>query len=594
MAGPGKRRARRSKGGIEELPSGSFRVYVYAGTDPVTKRKHYLRELVPAGPGAADEAEKVLRRLGNQVDERRHPRTNATVDQLLDKHFAMVTLERRTLETYQGYADKHIRPLIGTVPVGSLGADVFDSFYAELRRCRDHCIGRGLTDHRTPVEHDCDARCRPHTCRPLGASTIRQIHFILSGALKRAVRWRWLATNPIAEAEPPKAPKPNPQPPTPEEAGRILEAAWAADPDWGTLVWLAIVTGIRRGELCGLRWRDVDLDKGVLALSRSIGQRNRETWEKDTKTHQHRRIALDPETVEILTEHRRRCEERADEAGLKVAADAFVFSLAPDGSTYLRPNSVSERYSDLVDKLRIRTSLHKLRHYTATELIAAGVDVRTVAGRLGHGGGGTTTLRVYAAWVSESDQRAASSLFSRMPARPRDIRTSESPAEPRPRPHEALASTLERDIEAGTLASGASLPSARALATEHRVEVSAARQALTLLTERGYIEVVTGRGFRVVAASNPAAPPLTGVGAAGLDESRHAVLLDLVVRRHGEVEARFSAEADPRSATDLHGLLRNAIRRRGGDVARIAEYEMELRRAGDDDLITTFVAPRLR
>ena len=394
MAGPGKRRARRSKGGIEELPSGSFRVYVYAGTDPVTKRKHYLRELVPAGPGAAHEAEKVLRRLGNQVDERRHPRTNATVDQLLDKHFDMVTLERSTLETYQGYADKHIRPLIGTVPVGSLGADVFDSFYAELRRCRDHCTGKGLSDHRTPVEHECDERCRPHTCRPLGASAIRQIHFILSGALKRAVRWRWLATNPIAEAEPPKAPKPNPQPPTPEEAGRILEAAWAADPGWGTLVWLAIVTGIRRGELCGLRWRDVDLDKGVLALSRSIGQRNRETWEKDTKTHQQRRIALDPETVEILAEHRRRCLERAEEAGVQMSAEAFVFSLAPAGSTYLRPNSVSERYSDLADRLGLRTSLHKLRHYTATELISAGVDVRTVAGRLGHGGGGTTTLRV--------------------------------------------------------------------------------------------------------------------------------------------------------------------------------------------------------
>lgn len=58
--------------------------------------------------------------------------------------------------------------------------------------------------------------------------------------------------------------------------------------------------------------------------------------------------------------------------------------------------------------------LHQLRHYSATELIAAGVDVRTVAGRLGHGGGGTTTLKVYSAWRSEADQRAASSLGTRM------------------------------------------------------------------------------------------------------------------------------------------------------------------------------------
>lgn len=83
----------------------------------MTKRPHYLREVVPAGPKAAAEAEKVLRRLANQVDERRHPRTNATVDQLLDTHFELLTLEQSTLATYVGYADRHIRPLIGTVAV---------------------------------------------------------------------------------------------------------------------------------------------------------------------------------------------------------------------------------------------------------------------------------------------------------------------------------------------------------------------------------------------------------------------------------------------------------------------------------------------
>jgi len=71
-----------------------------------------------------------------------------------------------------------------------------------------------------------------------------------------------------------------------------------------------------------------------------------------------------------------------------------------------------------VKRLGIDTTLHKLRHYNATELIAAGVDLRTIAGRLGHGGGGTTTLRVYAAWVAEADQRAASALAERLPRPP--------------------------------------------------------------------------------------------------------------------------------------------------------------------------------
>jgi integrase len=102
VAGAGARRRRRARGRIEELPSGSLRVSVYAGIDPVTKRRHYLREVVPAGPRAAAEAEKVARRLAGQVDERRHPRTTATVDQMLDRHFELATLERSTLATYVG------------------------------------------------------------------------------------------------------------------------------------------------------------------------------------------------------------------------------------------------------------------------------------------------------------------------------------------------------------------------------------------------------------------------------------------------------------------------------------------------------------
>ena len=100
---------------------------VYAGIDPVSKQRHYLREVVSAGPKAIAEAEEVARRLAGQVDERRHPRTTATVDQLLDRPFELVTLERSSPGTYPGYADKHARPLIGQVQVDAPDADVFDS-----------------------------------------------------------------------------------------------------------------------------------------------------------------------------------------------------------------------------------------------------------------------------------------------------------------------------------------------------------------------------------------------------------------------------------------------------------------------------------
>ena len=365
-------RSKRPRGSIEQLPSGALRVEVYAGIDPVTRRRHRLREVIPPGPSAAAEADKALRRLANQVDERRNPRTNATLNQLLDQHFEMLDLEPNTVDGYRELAANHIRPLIGTQKVGALGGDVFDSFYAELRRCRRRCSGRPSLEHRTERPHDCDDRCCAHVCRPLAPGTVRKIHFILSGALKRAVRWRWIATNPIVQAESPPQPKANPQPPTAEQAARILGEAWN-DPEWGLLVWLTMVTGFRRGELCGLRWGHLELDAGVIQLERSIGQRSGRTWEKGTKTHQHRRIALDPETVALLTAHRQRCLTRAHALGLELADEAFVFSTAVDGSTYLKPDSVTQRYGRLAARLGIKTSIHKLRHYSATELKMSGI-----------------------------------------------------------------------------------------------------------------------------------------------------------------------------------------------------------------------------
>jgi len=89
-----------------------------------------------------------------------------------------------------------------------------------------------------------------------------------------------------------------------------------------------------------------------------------------------------------------------------------VFSNRPDHSRWYDPDAVSHRFKAMCKRLGIDSHLHALRHYAATELISAGVDVRTVAGRLGHGG--TTTLRVYTAWVPESDKRAAEALASRL------------------------------------------------------------------------------------------------------------------------------------------------------------------------------------
>ena len=187
------------------------------------------------------------------------------------------------------------------------------------------------------------------------------------------------------------------------------------------LVWLAMVTGARRGELCALRWDRVDFTTGVLQIRTSVAQQGATTWEKDTKTHQQRRITLDPQTLALLRTYQARRVELAAVVNMGLSSNARIFSPVPDGAVWVKPDTVSQRYARMCARLGWDMHLHQLRHYSATELIAAGVDVRTVAGRPGHSGGGTTTLKVYSAWRSEADQRAASSLGMRMPALPIEV-----------------------------------------------------------------------------------------------------------------------------------------------------------------------------
>ncbi|MBO0811289.1 MAG: tyrosine-type recombinase/integrase [Microlunatus sp.] len=459
---------------------------VYAGIDPVTKRRHYLKQTIPAAtPKIEDAADKVLRRLQVQVDERRQPRTNTTVKELVTRHLELVRLEETNARGYRGKLDNHIAPLIGHVKVGAIDADVLDSFYAELQRCRVHCDGRPFIEHRTEAPHDCDLRCRPHECQPLSASSVRQIHFILSGAFKRAVRWNWVATNPIKTGEPPAAPRPNPKPPTAGEAVRIVEEAFK-EPAWGALVWLAMTSGARRGELCALRWSRVDLDTGTVVIDSSIAQLAGKTWLKSTKTHQQRRITLESATVEILRELRAEAEARAAAIGANLTPDAYVFSLVPDSSTYRLPDSVSQRYSKTAARLGIKTHLHQLRHYSATELIAAGVDIRTVAGRLGHSGGGTTTLRVYTAFVSEADQRASEALKRRMPTRPQQQTAAERSLDNPRAPYE-IANAIRQGIASGKYRPGTQLPGTRQLVLEYNASANTIRRAVNLLTDCGAV-----------------------------------------------------------------------------------------------------------
>jgi integrase len=175
-------------------------------------------------------------------------------------------------------------------------------------------------------------------------------------------------------------------------------------------LWIAAITGARRGELCALQFRDIDLDNGLLHVAHSYvvlgGQRVR----KDTKTHQERYLAIDPVTCSLLGEHLGALRAELAGMGLELPEDAYVFSNDPMGAVPWNPDWATHKVSELAAAAGVKLDIKALRHYTASQLLAARFDLRNTAERLGHGGGGATTLRHYADPVSEVDRRAAAYL----------------------------------------------------------------------------------------------------------------------------------------------------------------------------------------
>jgi integrase len=197
-----------------------------------------------------------------------------------------------------------------------------------------------------------------------GRFHVRQIHAVISGALSAAVRWGWLPFNPAETARIPAKPRPQPRPPSPAEAACIVEEAWRHDEEWGLYIWLAMVTGARRGELLALRWRAVDLDNGVLTIERNYVRAGGEGYDKDTKSHQMRRLGLDQATVDLLRVRRDACERRLAIGSAQLEPEDLVFSASPDLRKLRDPSSMTRRYKRLVDKLGIDSHLHALRHYS--------------------------------------------------------------------------------------------------------------------------------------------------------------------------------------------------------------------------------------
>jgi integrase len=253
--------------------------------------------------------------------------------------------------------------------------------------------------------HDCArSGCTPHTCRPMSAATIRQIHAILAGAFATAVRWEWIDRNPAGTAKLPKARQRTAASPDPADVAKVITTARASGQDLLALyLWLAAVTGARRGELCASHWADLDLPHGVIRIAHSYSVAGGAKVRKDTKTHQDRSLAIDEITATVLAERRQAAADQLRQVGAELPLDSYVFCPDPLGERPWNPDWVTHKVTEIARNAGVALNIKALRHYSASQLLAGGIDLRNTAARLGHGGGGATTLRHYADPVSEVD-----------------------------------------------------------------------------------------------------------------------------------------------------------------------------------------------
>jgi integrase len=157
------------KGHIERLPSGSLRVQVYGGTDPVTGRARRLKRTVKTEAQAA----KVLADLLRAVEVGRTPDDSATLGLALERYIEVADLAVSTRITNETYIRRVIGPVLGNVRLRNLGPDMLDALYSELKRCSRLCGRLAKAEHHSSGEHACDERCgplrdhrtaRPHAC----------------------------------------------------------------------------------------------------------------------------------------------------------------------------------------------------------------------------------------------------------------------------------------------------------------------------------------------------------------------------------------------------------------------------------------------
>ena len=388
------------------------------------------------------EAERARVDLLSKVDRSAYVEaTHETVAEFLDHWLVSIrpTLKATTWNGYRSKVRNHVVPYIGGLRIARVDGGTLNELYARLLedgRRKPSRMGKGYssevvsraqalraeglslqaTADRLQVEFDEASHITKDTLasllrrqaayradptvvddsKALDPSTVKAVHVVLHKAFGAAVKWGRLAKNPADHADPPRVAveADDMQTWNASQLRSFLEVTGSSNDRSHALWVLLATTGMRRGETLGLRWQDVDLDAGRLRIVQTVLSINGKISVSEPKTARGRRpIALDPATVAVLREHRRRMLEERLLVGPDHSDEGLVFH-RPDGSA-LRPETVSTTFLRRQRTLDLpRLTLKGLRHTWATLALEQGIHPKVVQERLGHSTIGIT-LDIY-------------------------------------------------------------------------------------------------------------------------------------------------------------------------------------------------------
>lgn len=246
--------------------------------------------------------------------------------------------------------------------------------------------------------------------KKLSSSTVHYYHNVISTILSTAVKWQVIFSNPCERTEQLKVRKPDPKYLDEKEARHLMELLQNEETQFKIMIEVLIFTGLRRGELCGLEWSDIDFDNKILQVRRNVLYLPKKgVFEDSTKTAgSQRAFKVSQNVIDLLNEQKIYQATQRLKLGDKWQNTDKIFT-SWNGNTY-NPTCLTSKFRNFKTKYNIENiNIHGLRHTNATLQIAAGMPLTTVAHRLGHANT-STTANIYAHPIMTIDEMAATAL----------------------------------------------------------------------------------------------------------------------------------------------------------------------------------------